>query len=96
MQRNSLYRIAEQAETEVPEISFAEALRIAEDLADALRYIHDESDASHVILHRDLKVRRAIHAISLPAVECSVSTACIIFFESHGFQFCPNGTTEAG
>jgi len=55
MQRNSLYRIAEQAETEVPEISFAEALRIAEDLADALRYIHDESDASHVILHRDLK-----------------------------------------
>jgi len=47
--RHSLSGPAEQAEAQLEDI------RIAFDLANALRYLHDKADASHVILHRDLK-----------------------------------------
>jgi serine/threonine protein kinase len=36
-------------------LALANVLRIAEELASALRYLHDEADQSGVILHRDLK-----------------------------------------
>jgi len=36
-------------------MALAEALRIGEELADILRYLHDEADSLEVVLHRDLK-----------------------------------------
>jgi len=36
-------------------LDLLDALRIGEDLAEALRYLHDEADSKQMILHRDIK-----------------------------------------
>lgn len=48
-------RVSTPSPVELPKLDYLEALRCAEALAEALRYLHDEADSERVIMHRDLK-----------------------------------------